>query len=188
MNDNLENELKNAKDEVEKLNNEKHALERAIWDMLNYTTLFIVLLNKDMTIKLINFSLATKLGFKNEKEAIGSCWLQFVKEENKEVVKTIHHALYSSPESLKKYREVINDIMTLKGELITVKWFNIPINSKYNMALRFGMERKYITSQNEDSLRSYYSDIIEKDKCMINALRDKALYDFELNPTCTILE
>ena len=169
----LENELKQARDKIDSLTREKSALEKAIWDIMNYSSMFLLLLDKHMKIKLINWSLATKLGYQNEKEPINMCWLKFIKEEDQDMIKTIYASL--SKDKRRFHREVTNDIISLNNTVTTVKWFNIPINSNYNMVLSFGIERIPHIDLDEESIRAYYSDIIQKDKTMIEALRISAL-------------
>lgn len=148
--------------------------QKAVWDMLNYANMFVLLLDEQMNIKLINWSLATALGFKNENEPIGRCWLDFLPPKDKEWIKTIHYAVTYSTQEAKKYREVSNNIVALDGTIIRAKWFNAMINHNYNFTFSMGIyeEPQLKTEVTEDSIRAFYRDVIEKDKVMIKALKD----------------
>lgn len=164
-------ELETVKKELELERSKSKVLTKAIWDMLNYTDFFVLLLDSTLTIKLINWSLAIRLGFENEKEPIGKNWFDFIPEKEREYILKCHKNL-----TIKKnndFKEVVNSIVTKKGELIKVKWFNIPINSSYNMVFSIGLER--VNEITEDSIRAYYRDIIDRDKTMIQVLRDSVI-------------
>jgi len=155
--------------DTEKLRTGK--FQKAIWDMLNYANMFVLLLDENMNIKLLNWSLATKLGFKNEVEPLGRCWLDFLPDEDKEWIKVIHHHVTYTTAEAEKYKEVINDIVTLSGEVVKVKWFNALINHNYNFTFSMGIYKEPDTKITEESIRTFYRDVIEKDKVMIKALK-----------------
>lgn len=176
---NLKEELEKSKGIIKNLRRESSVLKKAIWDMLNYANIYVVLLDSDMIIRLINWSLATDLGYESEKDLIGKHWLQFVPKEMCDEVVEAHENL-SDNKQLKKYRELTNNIRTLNGEFIPVKWFNVPINSIYHMTFSMGLKLKNLdievdNSVSEDSIRAYYRDIIEKDRTMIQSLKDVVL-------------
>lgn len=175
-NEKLKSELKQAKKELCKSSLEKEALKKAIWDMLNYAQMFILLLDPKLNILLINHSFAVKLGFKDEKEPIGRCWLDFIKPKEHGQISAIHHSLaYGDKKEFEKYREVVSDIIRLDGGVCTIKWFNLPINHEYNLIFSFGIPKEFPTEITESSIRSYYQDILQKDKTMILSLRDTVL-------------
>lgn len=181
---NLQKELEETKHKLQQLEEESDNLKKAIWDMLNYSNTYLVLLSSDMTIKLANWSLATDLGFETESDIVGKCWLEFVPDEIRDNIKAIHQSL--SIENSGKYKEVINDIVTLSKEKISVKWFNIRINGKYNMTLSMGLKTKSTDAiVNEESIRSYYKDIIEKDRTMILSLKDIIIKGLN-GPECVV--
>lgn len=179
----IKDQLYETRRELCKSIKEKKLLQKAIWDMLNHANMYVVLLDDKMNIKLINYSLATKLGFKDENEAIGECWLNFIKKEERLKIETIHKDITNSPKS--KFIEHQNEIITKGGENILIKWFNIPINSEYHMTFSFGLPKTIPAEITEDSIRSYYREIIEKDKTMIKTLKETVLQNGSLvNSTC----
>ena len=60
-----------------RLRNTRHA----VWDMMNYTKMFVVILDENLKVKIANWYLATELGFENEDDLLDKCWLQFVDEQ-----------------------------------------------------------------------------------------------------------
>ena len=135
--------------------------------------MFVLLLDEKMNIQLINWSLATKLGFKNENEPIGRCWVDFLQPKDVEWIKTIHYSITYSTEEAKKYREVSNEIVALDGSKIKVKWFNAMINHSYNFTFSMGVyDEVEKTEVTEESIRAFYRDVIEQDRVMITAMKN----------------
>lgn len=181
----LKSELREANEKLERASHEKEALQKAIWDMLNYANMFILLLDSKMNILLINQSFASKLGFNDSNKLVGRCWLDFIQPEDQDRVYAIHHSLsQDSEEESSKYREVINDIIKPDGKICTVKWFNFPINHQYHLTFSFGIPAEIPVKITEDSLRNYYLDILQKDKTMILSLKDIAIKDLKTLEAC----
>lgn len=179
----LQTELKETKQKLVRSFREKEALTKAIWDMLNYANIFVVLLDDKLNIVLINYSLAIKLGFKNEEEVVGRCWLDFIKPTEKEQIFAIHQSLYE--ENHEKYRETVSEIVKVDGSTCTIKWFNFVVNDNYRLTFRFGILKEFPTEVTEESLRSYYQDILLKDKTMIRSLRDMVVKKIETPDFCS---
>lgn len=178
----LQSELKETKQKLVRSFREKEALTKAIWDMLNYANIFVLLLDDKMNIVLINYNLATKIGFKDEEEAVGRCWLDFIKPSEKEQIFAMHHSLYE--ENHEKYRETVSEIVKLDGSTCRIKWFNFMVNGNYRLTFRFGIPKEFPTEVTEESLRSYYKDVLLKDKTMINSLRDMVVKKIETPDFC----
>lgn len=181
----LKHELESSKKIIQELQQNSSELKKAIWDMLNYANMYVLILDKDMTVELINWSLATELGFKEEKEVIGKCWVDFIPEEYRDLIKVAHFCLVHK-EGCHQYKEMANEVQRLDGTIFLVKWFNIPINHNYNMTLSMGLKTDINESTivSEDSIRSYYRDIIAKDRTMIQSLKDIAIKGLIKDPTC----
>jgi hypothetical protein len=186
-NEDLRQEIVKQQKLIEKLKEESNALKKAIWDMLNYANIYVLLLDKNLIIRLINYNLANDLGYKNEKVAVGHCWLEHVPPSSLTIVRIAHKELAFGKDKA-KYKEVTNDIKLGTGQSVSTKWFNIPINSQYNMTFSIGIKlttpEDYVKIS-EESIRAYYKDIIEKDRSMIKSLREVAIQncddDEELN-------
>jgi hypothetical protein len=163
-----------AKVDVDKQKAETSVFQKAIWDMLNYANMYVLLLDNEMRIKLINYSLAKKMGFNNEDEPLNKCWIDFLEPKDREWIKAIHHSITFSTKEARKYREVYNHIVGLDGSKFEVKWFNAMINHNYEFSFSMGIpvEEEHSAEMTEESIRSFYRDVIEKDKVMIRALKD----------------
>jgi len=155
-------------------------VKNALFDMLNYANMYTLILDEHMNIRYINWSLSKVLGFETEDEPIGKCWLDFVPKSVSENLSFIHTVVITGDEP-DKYREVVSDILTLDGKQRTVKWFNTKINHDYNWSFSFGMPVDEPLEITEESIRSYYRDIIEKDRTMIQSMREILTTDYLKN-------
>jgi PAS domain-containing protein len=178
----LQSQLDETKEKLNQAFREKEALRKAIWDLLNYANIFVLLLDDKLNIVLINYRLATKLGFNNEKEAIGRCWLDFIKPKEKEHIYVMYHSLYE--ENHEKYRETVSEIVKLDGTTCLIKWFNFIVSEDYRLIFRFGIPKKFPVEVTEESLRSYYKDILLKDKTMIDSLKDMVIKKIKTPDFC----
>ena len=176
IDNNAQNEIEELRIELSQYKNESITLKKAIWDMLNYANMFVLILDKNMTIKLCNYSLATFIGFKNEKEILEKNWLDFIPEREKNLVTHVHTMVKICEEQKdEKYKEVINDILLLNGNITTVRWFNLCINHSYQMSFSIGVAQQKPAEATDESIRSYYRDIIDKDRTMIKSIRELVL-------------
>jgi transcriptional regulator with PAS, ATPase and Fis domain len=167
MSDELKNQVKN--------------LRRTIFNMLNYANMYVLVLDEKMEVRFANSSLALDLGFNNYKELVGRCWLDFIKEEERKTVITIHKVI-SVGEEWEKYKEFQNTIVG--KEEIYVHWFNSHINSDYNWTFSFGIRKKPPTQITMTSIRNYYKDIIDKDRTMIDSMRDMIVFRDRVVDSC----
>ena len=175
--DKLKKELEATKVELEKTKN-------AILDIMNYSSMYVLILDEEMRIKFINWSLSTVLGFQNEEEPIGKNWLDFIPEEQRDMIFRIHSSVKTDQDS-DKHREVINDVKCIDGDIITIKWFNMKINNEHEWTFSFGLKLDSVIQVTEESIRAYYHDIIQKDRTAILSLRDK-ITNGSLADTCEI--
>jgi hypothetical protein len=177
----LRKEILQQKEVIDKLKEESNSLKKAIWDMLNYANIYILLLDKNLIIRLINNNLAKDLGYENEKTAIGHCWMEHIPASSMTLIRIAHKELIKG-ENSSQYKEVTNDIRLGNGQTVSTKWFNVAINSVYNMTFSIGIKlmipEDYLKIS-EESIRSYYKDIIEKDRSMIKSLREVAIKNCE---------
>ena len=180
-------ELETTKKELNDLKLETSSLRKAVWDMLNYAQLYVVILDKNMNVVLMNYSLAITLGFNNEKEAIGRCWGDFIPPEGRDLVSVVHNKLALHQDM--SYKEVTNEIVTSTGDKLLVKWFNIPINSDFNMTFSFGLPRLVDPiSVSEESIRAYYHDILDRDSTMIRSIKESIIRRTKRPDTCMVKE
>jgi len=176
IDNNAQNEIEELRIELSQYKNESITLKKAIWDMLNYANMFVLILDKNMTIKLCNYSLATFIGFKNEKEILEKNWLDFIPEAERQIVSHVHNMVKICEEQKdEKYKEVLNEILLLDGSSVSVRWFNMCINHSYQMSFSIGVAQQKPAEATDESIRSYYRDIIDKDRTMIKSIRELVL-------------
>lgn len=161
-------------------------LRNTIFTMLNFTSLYALVLDQQMKIRFINTSLAIDLGYTGYSELIGRCWLDFIVEEERNIVKMIHQSVALAEGNWDEYREFKNRIVDKNGYTIEVYWFNSHINTDYNWTFSFGVRAKPVIKDDDsiNSVRNYYRDIINKDREMITALRDVISMRDKIVDTC----
>jgi len=177
---NIEKELCKTKQELQCSVGESSLLKKAIWDMLNYSNMYFLILDKKMNIKLINYRLSKTLGFDSEKEVVGKHWLQFIQDKDKKYIENCHLKITNENDT-DHFNEIVNEIISKNNNVVLVRWFNIAINSKYNVVMSFGLPRTINEELTDESIRSYYTDVLEKDKTMIKFLKETLTGDFNNN-------
>lgn len=158
---------------------------KAIFDMMNYANMFVLILDDKMHIKFINKSLVKLLGYNKIKELVGRCWLDFIPLEEHAKIKNIHHHIISDSFYANDFKEVENTLVKKDGKKIDVKWFNTQINTKYHWS--FSIAIPYMDAKvaiTEDSIRAYYEDIIKRDRTMILSIRDTIVNKTKTADTC----
>lgn len=153
---------------------EKKRLQLSLKELLDYTNLYMVVLDDNMRVKLCSYLLATDLGFNSEADILGKEWAEFLESPIQHQMRTVHKKMISSPSKFKdKYREVTNNIITKNKNQILVKWFNSTIeNSKtYTFSIGIPINRQITPDEEIETIRAYWNDIIDKDVTTINALK-----------------
>jgi len=154
-----------------KFSEQKIEVQNNLWKALDYSHLFVILLNKDFKVVLANYRLAKILGYQDEGELIGADWNSHLANAD---VELITHVLNETLTGNKKYEEFTNDILTKNKERITVRWFNTLINSTFNCVFSIGvpLTKEITVDDNIDSVRAYFTDIIRRDRTTINAMKE----------------
>lgn len=144
-------------------------LIKSFWNVFNYLNFFVLILDINMQVRLANFRLATFLGFKDENKMTGCNWLVYIPEEEREHRVDVHIRADEG------FKEQINDILTPDGERVPVRWFNSRMNEDSGLTFSIGipLTKDFSQEENVDSLRAYWRDIIEKDKTLIKAMKQK---------------
>jgi PAS domain-containing protein len=161
MNSNLKD------DEIHEKVNDYEPLKNIFWTILDTCQIYVLILNLKMQIVLANKTLVKDLGYEKSEDILGKYWTEFLPLEVREPLKIAQSRLVTYED--KRYRELTNEIALASGNTV-VKWFNIPLEK---MTLSIGLPRLYETIEiSEDTIRSYYVDMIEKDRHMIESLKD----------------
>jgi PAS domain S-box-containing protein len=150
---------------------QKTELQKNLWMALDYSNVYIVILDSDFKVVLCNHHLARSLGFKNEDEVIGQEWSKFLGPVEREVVTYVQSEILKGS---KKYEEFTNDIFPVNNKPITVKWFNTLINNNFNCAFSIGipLTKEPDITADVDTIRAYFTDIIKRDRTTINAMKE----------------
>ena len=142
-----------------------------ILKILDYTSAYVVVLDSEMKIRYINLALANKLGFANAGELINRCWLDFIDDNIKDKIKSVHRTLLTSMQN--EFNEFINPIIDRDGNSTTVKWLNTSINSETNWTFSMGVpERVDLVNFTGDDIRQQFKAAIESDRTMIKSLKE----------------
>ena len=151
---------------------QKEAVQNNLWMALDYSNLFVVILNKKMEVVLANYQLSKTLGFDDENKIIGTSWLDYLGPTDTELVK---HVFEETILGNKSYEEFTNNIYnTGTKKSITVRWFNTLINSNFNCIFSIGVPivNEPSVNDNVDAVRAYFTDILRKDRTTINAMKE----------------
>jgi hypothetical protein len=159
---------------LEKLSNYKSKnLELNLWNLLDYSNIYALILDKNLKIMAISNHLAKTIGV-NRETLIGCNWTMFLKFGQEDVLK---HIVSNIIKQNGNYTEFTNDIVDINQNIITVKWFNALINHNYNWVFSVGVSldnQQPTINEDIQSIRSYFKEILEKDKTTINAMREVA--------------
>jgi PAS domain S-box-containing protein len=170
--------LIDVSDKLHAIHNTKRKIELSLWDVFNYSNIYLIILDRKLNIRLCSYMLATDLGFKSEDDIIGMNWNSFLPDPIKPHILKIHTNVIENNTN-KTYQEVTNDIVTKDGKIIEVKWFNSCINNGIKLSFSIGLPlTKDITKEdNIETMRSYWLDKISKDKTTIDAFKAMLLLE-----------
>jgi PAS domain S-box-containing protein len=150
---------------------QKEAVQNNLWMALDYSSLFVLILNKQFQVVLANYQLARTVGYNNEDEMIGIDWCKHLVPADIDIIQHVHEDTLAGS---KKYEEFTNDIVTKEGKRITVKWFNTMINNAFNSTFSIGvpLTKEISIDDNIETVRSYFTDILRKDSTTIQAMKE----------------
>jgi len=156
------------------LEHDKSLVEGSLLDLINYSNLYVLILDSKMKIKLCSSLLAKDLGYDDSSDLRDKCWMDFIPYELKENIYNVFDNIMGRVEVVDDFREVTNPVIPKTGEKIIVKWFNTKITNGDNYAFSIGIPiSKPITKEDSiTSIRSYWSDIIESDRTTIDSLKN----------------
>ena len=158
--------------------NKKLVIERRksgenIWNLLNYSNLYVLVLDCNLTIKLCSYSLAKILGYSSEDKIIGENFKRYIPDIEVEPTLHILNSIIEKKDP-SDHREATFDLCcSMKGN-IPVKWFISYANGKINWIFAIGIPliSEVSTKDSIETMRSYYRDVISKDRTMISTIRE----------------
>ncbi len=162
------NTLLNLSKEIRKINDEKKQIEISIVDIFDYSDIYLVILDENFKIKLCSYRLTVDLGYERSNELVGKDWKEFLPVE----MATL--AGLFGPDNKKIHQEFTNDIISKNEQRIPTKWFNTRIENGVTWTFSIGIPlTKEITKADSiETMRSYWEDIIKKDRTTINVFKD----------------
>lgn len=150
---------------------EVEKIQDGIWKLLDYSNMFVVMLDKDLKIKIINYHLSKALGYEYPSELIKQDWKNFLRSPDHDLIQHVNDEIIKGNQN---YKEFTNEIITSDKKTLTVKWFNTLINHDFNCVFSIGLPltKEPTLDEDIDSLRAYFRDILEQDRTVINAMKE----------------
>lgn len=154
---------------------EKNKLYISIKELMDYSNIYMVVINKDLKIKMCSLKLAKDLGYNNINEIEGKSWLDYIDKNDKTEVINIHKYIISDNKNgYDKYKEINSNIILKDDSKINVKWFNAKLNNNFNCTFSIGIpyDNDEITENDSmDDIRTYWRHIINENNSILNTLR-----------------
>lgn len=160
--------LINLSKSLKKMEQTKKRIEINIKDIFDYSDTYLLILDENMMVKLCSSKLANDLGFSLSDDIIGKCWADFLPDEMQPLKELF------SPEKKTIFQEFTNDIVTLSGNRISIKWFNTRIqNGKiWTFSIGIPLARDISKEKSIEEMRSHWENIIKQDRTTINVFRE----------------
>jgi len=145
-------------------------LKELIWDIFNYSTFYIVAIDKEMKILLANYSLAKLLGFDSENDIIGKYWFDFIPEDQRCIIENVSRRVCD--ENI-PYQEYSSQVLSKDGKYLYIRWFSSFLNNNFKCVFSIGIPLEQSGPKDGiDSIRAFYRDILEKDSKMIQTMKE----------------
>lgn len=141
-----------------------------LWNVFNYIDSMSLILDENMKIVLVNRYATKILGYKEADELVGKSWLDFISKDQKNIVARVHNKIMNNS---KEVEDHISEVIS-KHKTTSVKWFISRLDEKSKGTFSLGVPiLKEINEQtNISGVRSYFKNMIQKDKENINSMRD----------------
>lgn len=144
-------------------------LSDAIWKVLYYSQFYILIMDCDLKVKIVNNAFADMLGM-DKKDIIGKICLDCVDKDYQDAFIDICITSVND----KTYKEIVVDITTFENKKLMVKWFCNPINTKSPHLFCVGIPIEGVKINDSlDTIREYYKNLISKDSIMIKSLKER---------------
>jgi len=145
-------------------------LKELIWDIFNYSTFYIVAIDKEMKILLANYALAKLLGFDSENNLAGKSWFDFIPEDQRCIIENVsrHVCDGNTP-----YQEYSSQVLSKDGKYSEIRWFGSFLNNSFKCVFNIGIPLEHSSPEDGiDSIRAFYRDVLEKDSKMIQTMKE----------------
>jgi hypothetical protein len=122
----------------------------------------------DLRIRACNLKMAQTLGFEDPEELIGQSWFDFLSLQTRGVIAAAHHCLKCG--NLDEFGEFESEIVNRSGDAILIKWFNSYLDDE-RITLSVGIPPRKLLIMREDDIRTYWYDVILRDRKAILAMQ-----------------
>ena len=151
-----------------------------ICTLIELVPIYILILDKDFKIKIINPKLAEDLTGSGEAcigmNEQGVLWGEQLSSEDLKVFEQAHYSLINRLETQVTTQTFIT---THKNETVFVKWFLSYIDSELNWVFCIGVPEtvmyKGLDNFTDDEKREFYKKQVERDKAFIGAVKEIAV-------------
>ena len=143
-----------------------------IWNIIDESHNYIVVLDKNMNIIYCNLAIATQLGYTSSNSLIGENWNKHVIEEQIPVINLFHENILNK---INMAQEFTYEIVDKDKNIQTIKWFSSLINGNSNLIFNVGIPIKKDIGIDDsiDTIRKYFQSSIDKDKLFIQTIKNK---------------
>jgi len=161
---------------VAEVKSETPDLVSLIFEIISGSNYIILVLSKDLTIRMCNDVFAECVSYGDKGVVIGTNLLDYVQSESKFIVKSLYEAMFKQLEKMpetKLSQEIEYEILCREGKTWLMKWFATVVNSGDDLALHLGLRysNPHQFSMDSATLRAYYRELIERDRVYINAVK-----------------
>jgi hypothetical protein len=133
----------------------------------------VIILDDNMDIKSCSYALAKDLEYNDAEELLGLPWIDFITKEEAKKMNFIHQNVIDNTEAYQKsMREITTKLITKSGKTISVKWFNSKIKSGSSFSIGIPYNRKVTSADAIDSIRAYWSHVLDKDEAALLDLKN----------------
>lgn len=159
------------KNKMDYYNNEIGFYLNNVINIINNSTFLVLVLDENMKIQFCNNYLSECLGYNDQKDIINKNWIEFIPEKNRNIVKNMFNDVKSGNTT---YRETVNEIECINGNIKLIKWFNSKINHVFNGTVSLGIQIESLDEQSQsvETIRNVYKSLIEKDRHFIESIKD----------------
>jgi DNA-binding response OmpR family regulator len=155
----------------------KIKISLSLIDLFDYSDLYIILLDETFSVRLCSHMLAKDLGFDSSEELVGRNWSDFLPSEMNKLKN-----LFSNKKN-RISQEFTNDIITRTKKRISTKWFNTRVENGIIWTFSIGIPLTKTISKEDsiETMRSYWEDIIQKDRTTINIFKEITMNNTDRN-------
>ena len=151
---------------------ENAQLQMSLRGVFAHSNLYLLILDKDMVVKLCSVRLAHDLGFDKIEDVEGKSWLEFIPESEKGNILTLNKEVFS--DIAVTHREAITPIKLKNGSELLVKWFYSVLKNGHSYTFNIGVQQpaSSMVESSIDEIREYWRNLIDENNATLKALKN----------------